>query len=396
MKYRFENFGGIVSSDDPPLLAFVDRQFMREIGAGESPLWETDDRSIGLLSAPTEVHLACTNKCSVGCPHCYMDASEPDPGEMDTETFKRALTALSEMGVFHVALGGGEALERDDLFDLADHARKVGLVPNLTTSGLPVSERNAAQMTVFGQVNLSLDGIGPLSAVFRGRDYFSQVDRAIGLLLDAGVATGINCVLGRRNFDGMPELFDYAARKGVNEIELLRFKPAGRAVPLYSRERTTYEQNVALMPQLQELSRQHRLTTKIDCSFIPMLCYHDPPREVLTAMATYGCEAANVLVGARSDGRVSGCSFLPDEGISVFQLKDAWNDHPRLQRLRTWTQRICEPCASCAYLDLCKGGCHAVSASVTGNEDAPDPDCPRVVESNRPSPSVKGCSIHRE
>ncbi len=116
MKYRFENFGGIVSTDDPPALAFVDRQFMREMGTGESTRWDTDDESIGVLSAPTEVHLACTNACPVQCPHCYMDSAEPDPNEMDTETFKEALTALAEMGVFHVALGGGEALARSDLF----------------------------------------------------------------------------------------------------------------------------------------------------------------------------------------------------------------------------------------------------------------------------------------
>jgi hypothetical protein len=29
MKYRYENFGGIVASENPPFLAFVDRTYMR-------------------------------------------------------------------------------------------------------------------------------------------------------------------------------------------------------------------------------------------------------------------------------------------------------------------------------------------------------------------------------
>ncbi len=62
MKYRFENFGGIIAGQKPPFLAFVDRNYMRELGLGESLLWDTDDESIGLLSAPTEEHFAITNK----------------------------------------------------------------------------------------------------------------------------------------------------------------------------------------------------------------------------------------------------------------------------------------------------------------------------------------------
>ena len=58
MRYRYETFGGIIASEDPPFLAFVDRRFMREQGLDASPLWQGAGEEIGLLSAPTEVHLA--------------------------------------------------------------------------------------------------------------------------------------------------------------------------------------------------------------------------------------------------------------------------------------------------------------------------------------------------
>ena len=135
LKYRFENFGGIIASENPPFLAFVDRNYMRELGLDKSGIWDASDETIGRLSAPTEVHFAITNKCSVGCPHCYMDAGKHDDGELDTASFKRALDILAQMKVFHIALGGGEALERRDLFEIAEYARRKGLVPNLTTSG---------------------------------------------------------------------------------------------------------------------------------------------------------------------------------------------------------------------------------------------------------------------
>ena len=97
IQYRYEKFGGIISSQDPPFLAYVDRDYMRQLGLEESTLWDTVDESIGLLSAPTEVHFAITNQCSAGCEHCYMEAGHPDDDEMDTDTFKKALDVLAGM-----------------------------------------------------------------------------------------------------------------------------------------------------------------------------------------------------------------------------------------------------------------------------------------------------------
>ncbi len=380
MRHRFESFGGIIASESPPLLAFVDRQFMRELGLGESPLWQGRDERIGILSAPTEVHLAATNACSVGCGHCYMHAGPRVSEEMDGPTFRRSLKALADLGVFHLALGGGEALERNDLFALAEHARELGMVPNLTVSGHGMSSELARRMRVFGQVNVSIDGVGAGQRTFRAGPSFEQADAALGMLLEAGVPAGINCVVGRRNVAGIPALFGYAKKRGAAEIELLRLKPVGRARAIYAAERTSYAQNTALVPTLTALSDEHGLCAKLDCSFVPMMCYHRPPTEVLEATATYGCEAANVLLGIHSDGRVAACSFLPDAGLSVFELGERWQDHEPFQALRSWPERAPEPCRSCAYLHICKGGCHAVAAWASGNPQSPDPDCPWVVE----------------
>ncbi len=383
MKYRYENFGGIIASEDPPFLAFVDRNYMKELGLKNSSLWKTNDESIGVLSAPTEVHFAITNKCSVKCPHCYMDAGAIDDGELDTENMKKALKVLSRMGVFHIAMGGGEALERPDLFEVAAYAKKIGLVPNLTISGYNLNKDITKKLKIFGQVNLSLDGIGKNSEVFRGKNIFDTVTKAFDLLLEAGISTGINCVLGKNNFSGLEEIFEFASKKRLSEVEFLRFKPSGRGKELYQNEKMTNEQNINLVPSLAKFSEKYNITAKIDCSFVPMLCYHNPPTEILESMATYGCEAGNVLLGIRSNGKVSGCSFLEDTDISVFDLpKQFKNPNSQLASQRDWARNTGEPCTFCNYLNICKGGCHGVSKFLTGDFSNPDPECPFVVEYN--------------
>ena len=58
-----------------------------------------------------------------------MDSGEKDAGEMPGEDFRRAVDLLAEMGVFHMALGGGEALERPDFFELASYVRAAASSP---------------------------------------------------------------------------------------------------------------------------------------------------------------------------------------------------------------------------------------------------------------------------
>ena len=148
-------------------------------------------------------------------------------------------------------------------------------------------------------------------------------------------------------------------------------------------KRMTYEQNIKFIPLLGQLSKKYKINSKIDCSFFPMLCYHDIKVETLKKMMIFGCEAANVILGILSNGNASACSFLIKDSFPALNLPEAWDTDPLFNSIRKYHERAKEPCRSCKYLKLCKGGCHAVSYIVTGDIDAPDPDCPFVVEYNK-------------
>ncbi len=385
MDYRFENFGGIIASNKPPFLAFVDRDYMRSLGLDSPKHWKSEDESIGLLSAPTEVHFAATNKCNVSCRHCYMDSGKQLEQELTTEQFKEALDILAELKVFHIALGGGEAILRKDFFEIAEYAREKGLVPNLTISGVDVKPSDAEKMKILGQVNISIDGVGDDYAIYRGVNHFETVDKVFDMLAGQNIPVGINCVIGSANFNLLESIFAYAAGKNANEIEFLRFKPAGRGAEMFNKYKLTNEQNIELIPLLKSLSEKYQIISKVDCSFVPMICWHQPPIDELYAMATYGCEAGNVLLGITSDGRVSGCSFLSETNLDldVFKLRDPSARMIKFAKFFDWTKNAPMPCKNCKYLEICKGGCHAVAQFVTGSFANPDPGCPTVTAYNQ-------------
>jgi radical SAM protein with 4Fe4S-binding SPASM domain len=355
------------------MLVHVDRDFMRGLGCGDNPLWEKPESPF--LSAPLEVHFSVTNACSLRCGHCYMDSGERDGGEMTADAFRRAIDLLAGMGVFHIAMGGGEALERPDFFELAAYVRSCGIVPNLTTNGLLIDRDTAAKCAIFGQVNVSVDwSERPGEAC----EIAGRV-RGVDLLREAGINVGLNCVVTRQNFDRLTRVLAFARNRGLTDVELLRLKPSGRGRIDYFERRLTPAQNREFYPMIKRLSLEYAIPVKIDCSFVPMFCWHRPDKKMMEQFSVYGCEAGNVLLGVRSDGRFAGCSFLSGEE-SIFELPRLWSGSEHLSSLRTWTDRATGPCRPCDYLDICKGGCRAVAGFVAGDSDVPDPECPFVDE----------------
>ena len=418
-RFRYERFGGIVQLGFPQALVFVDRERARSLGYTAPPpgLWPAAGSEAGAapardenaasgsplpgvpsapLCAPLEAHLQLTNRCSAGCRGCYTGATaEGGPHEWGLAEWQKALDELAAAGVFHVALGGGESAELPWLGELLQHARARGLVPNLTTSGLyddAVLARLCgwAEKGLFGQINVSLDGVGADYAAVRGFDGFARADRAIVALRAVHPSVGINCVLTRHSFAGLPALFAHARRRRLREVELLRFKPAGRGArrDTYDTLRCTDAQHRELLPTALQLSRRHRIRVRVDCSFTPMLAHHQPPPELLRFLAVYGCAGGDLLIAARAGGQLAACSFAPPVNTTTSELRSYFPSAAAFAPFRGWPAAQ-EPCRSCAYLELCRGGCRVVSAHVSGDARAPDPECPRVLAYRASQPAPK-------
>jgi radical SAM protein with 4Fe4S-binding SPASM domain len=194
-------------------------------------------------------------------------------------------------------------------------------------------------------------------------------------------------VVTRHNFDELDRLLGYAGERRLSEVELLRFKPAGRGARAYDELRCTDAQHRAFMPAILAAARRHAVRVKVDCSYAPMLAHHRPDRALLARLAVYGCTGGDFLVGAKPSGQLTACSFAappPPAGDQrerprIVDLRAYWTAPGAFGAFRTW-RAAREPCASCAYHPLCRGGCKVVSAHVLGDPSAPDPECPRVVD----------------
>lgn len=390
---RPEPFGAWVRIGDAPLLA-VDRALADRLGVPRAEAAGQSGGGGGFGSAapawlrPLELHIAVTSRCYAPCDGCYMDA-HPEGEEPPLDVILARLTAARAAGVSTVAFGGGEPLLREDLAEIAAAARSLGLVPVMTTSGFGLTEGRARDLRAFAQINVSHDGAQSGYRDVRGFDGRGAAERAIDLLCQAGIPTGVNVVLTRATFDLLPATAERVRDLGAREIQLLRYKPGGRAAdPSYGIRRLTPAQIEALWPAIERLARESRLHVRIDCALVPLLSAAllarvDRPAETLAALGVFGCEAARHLGGMRVDGALTPCSFFSAAPGRARALEPRARALPilapdELERFRAYHASPPDPCRSCELFSVCRGGCQVVSRYENGGAFAPDPECPRV------------------
>ncbi|MCA9603550.1 MAG: radical SAM protein [Myxococcales bacterium] len=230
LRARAEKFGALLATESPTAVIAVDRTLAARLGVDGGALWNDADGSVDvrMYEGPVEVHLAVTAHCPAGCPGCYVDATLG--GEhVALDVLRGRLDDIRALGAFRVALGGGEAMLHPDLGAVLAHGRALGLEMSVTTSGLGLTAARAAMLDGASQVNVSHDGLGPDYETVRGYDGSGVAERSIRMLVAAGVRVGVNTVLTRSNFAGVPELAARIRDLGAGELQLLRYKPGGRA-----------------------------------------------------------------------------------------------------------------------------------------------------------------------
>lgn len=378
-RLRREHFGAILAWAGVQLHispAWADHARARgieEVGADAQPVE-------GALSAPTEVHLAVTERCPAPCRGCYLGAT-PDGAHADLDALRGALDALAALGTFEVALGGGEALLRPELLSIVQHAHDRGLTPNLTVSGIGLTPARARALApLVGQVNISIDGLGAVYVAARGWDGAARGLEAVRTLSAAGVRVGVNTVLSRPLLEtpGALRALGAAIRAaGAAEWQWLRFKPTGRGTDTWAALAPSSGQLAALWEEALDLEDHTDLTIRYDCALTPFIAAAGVPAARMDRMGVSGCVGGESLLSRDARGGWAPCSFVPATAPGP-SAAAAWRADAAVLAWRARAASPPEPCASCEHQATCRGGCRAVSAHLTGDPMAPDPQCPRV------------------
>lgn len=328
---------------------------------------------VPVLSAPTLVDFQITNKCFLDCPHCY--ASSTAAGAHGAlEDVELALDQIAEVGVFQLAIGGGEPLLHPHIGDILARCHELGIVPNLTTSGLNLDERTLDLLARYcGAVGVSLEGVGEDFDSYR-KTGFARFERTLARLREYGVPTVLQVTLNRETFSRLEAITEYCLRQeDLYGVIFLAFKPVGRGAvfgaPLADLpHRQVHE---GLQAAFKTLSRATRVG--FDCCLTPGVTGLDAGYDSHAAAYLEGCSALRTSIGLSPTLDVMPCTFTAEHAVGNLKehhLRDIWHglNSATFRGNMAGRAKRNGACGSCAKYSYCLGGCPVMNLVNCGRD----------------------------
>ncbi len=322
--------------------------------------------------APESVHLQLNNVCNLRCPSCYVALQTKDEGSLPLERLTALLDELAEMGVFQLALGGGEPFMSPNFVPVVQYARQKGILPNVTTNGWLVTKDLITQIRdAIGEVRLSFnDGVSVHRDLLAGK---------AGLLYTEGVPFGFNFIVTRRNIGQIDEILRWMVPLHPCTVTLIRPKPAPHNERWYAANALSAKDCELLIQKLRRLEPLFAKThLTVDCAFSYL--FWDLPQTELLARGIAGCCMGERFVVIAWNGDVYPCSHLHGEEFKAGNIAEQpfrviWEKSPLFAHLRNGLNRLKGHCGRCVKRQFC-GGCRAIMGQTTGDLLAADGSCP--------------------
>jgi len=306
------------------------------------------------LSGSIELDL----RCNLRCLHCYRDGEWPK-GILETNEVKSILDQIAEAGTIWLLLTGGEIFLRPDIFEIYDHARKLGLLVTLFTNGTMITERiadrlqkdppNAVEISLYGFTKETYEAVTGIPGS-REKCY-----RGVDLLHERGIPLKLKTVAMRTNKHELHDMARFAESKG------LRFKFDTMINPNFDRSQVPC--NVRLSPDE---------VVDIEFSFPGWqedFQHYSEPRKEFRSSKLFVCGAGSRTFHVDPYGNMKMCILLrePEFSLRHMSFRQIWNEMfpPVYSRMRSPAHQ----CNSCNLVSVC-GKCPAWSQMEKGDMEA--------------------------
>ena len=327
------------------------------------------------LQIPYAVLCELTHRCPLSCPYCSNPVElEMKSKEIDTETWKRALSEAVKIGILQAHFSGGEPTARKDLEELIQHASSIGLYTNLITSGVLITEERLKKFYDAGldHVQVSIQDTDPEnSEKIAGYKGHAKKLHTCGLIRKVGLPLTVNAVMHRQNLHNLKDMIDLAVELDAERLEVAQVQYYGWALKNQTAFLPTKEQ----LDNATEIVEEARIRLKgiLAIDYVVPDYYAKRPK---SCMGGWGRQFLNITPA----GKVLPChaaeslNFLEFDNIKDKPLSWIWENSEAFNRFRG-TSWMPEPCQSCDRREIDWGGCRCQAFALTGNENATDPTC---------------------
>ncbi len=331
-----------------------------------------------LFSAPTTVNLELTELCNVKCRHCYNFWRDESIGH---ETIKNdkiddLIAKLSDAGVFHVILTGGEPFANYPLLlgaikSISKHKMSMSVNSNL----MIVTKEKLSELRSLGldHILTSLPSPDPKlnDFIMNQKGSLDKIISGIKMAREADIRVSVNMVITRQTKD---QVFD--AGKLVSDLDCQKLFVTRSVPPTYSD--TSQDDNYSLteFEQKKCLDDAIKVKNEFNIAIGTLVSYPLCFLEDLEKYSDFvgrGCPAqAGHRMSINANGNVHACVHEEESyGNLMFQsVEEIYTTRMRKWHNRSFHYKGCE---GCRYIDICESGCSMTSLAINGAHETKDP-----------------------
>ncbi|MBY8986724.1 MAG: radical SAM protein [Candidatus Lokiarchaeota archaeon] len=250
------------------------------------------------------LQIESTLKCDQFCKYCYADSKPYSTHGMSSSKIKGLIDSTAKLEVKMIDWLGGDPLLRNDWYELCIYAKKLGIINNIWTSGIPLANPNIArkvvEVTNGGFISTHLDTINPkLYDILHGGDdkilnqqNITLIEKGLKNIIKEGKNPGsiVNCItLTRPLADGdAKNMISYMQENFGIKTCLTLFNPV-----IHRNSNNSWE------PTIRQIDDNFLHRDKIN--------YPDDPSCGPMDVSKYYC---GTVICVKADGWVTPCSVI--------------------------------------------------------------------------------------
>lgn len=349
---------------------------------------------------PFVIALELTRICKMNCIFCRANARPISyKNELTTKECFEILDDISKHYNPIIVLTGGDPMEREDIFQIAEHGAKLGLYISTTACGHSYNEENLQRLKDAGvlRITMSLNGATKKTHdEISGRDgSFDEVMRSIEVCKKVDISFHINTTVVKRNVKEIPLILELVKKVGSLGYYPFFFVPMGRGSNSADQSIPVEEYEKLLNSLYDERLKLNMHYKKDDFSFLDEFVLRPAcapqfrrivtqrNEELKTSNQTdlsfeksfKGCMGGILFAFISHIGKVQPCGMLEIECGDTRKepFSKIWKTSKFFQDLRD-VSKYKGKCEVCSYLQIC-GGCRARAYVRTGDYLEEDTYC---------------------
>ena len=338
-----------------------------------------------------KMNLMITGKCNYNCLHCFNAADNaPLMTEWAFDDLCDLFDQARDLGVYAFTITGGEPMVHKRFMDILREIHKRGMfVEELNTNGFFLTQEILDQMKEFGcdpLMKISYDGLGHHDWM-RNRPGAEQITLdAMRLCIQNGFRVKAQTQVHRKNVESMLPTAELLNDMGVCETRIIRTTEVPRWTANAGDACLTIQEYYEKMLDFARAYIKSGMQMEIDVwqmlrlyprsrsfTIVPVLCAEDEYRPTIP-----GCKGNRGMIAVSSSGDIVPCMQL--SGVLLEHDIHLGNLHQsRLKDLITagpYMDAVCatvgdvrektQKCAACKWFEYCTGGCRAMGMMYSG------------------------------